>query len=113
MKKVGESGQALAAVVQGFDDFTEENDPHGEHDFGKFSFLNVELFWKIDQYNTTYDRRIRRPGRSGENSPCVADHADARVLNSTRCLQVPGIFYVARNGSQVQRYIYSDKVFVG
>lgn len=51
----GKGGQTLAETVQEFDDFTEENDPHGEHDFGKFSFLDADLFWKIDQYNTTYD----------------------------------------------------------
>ena len=55
LEKAGESGQGLAAAVQIFDDFTEENDPNGEHDFGKFSFLDAELFWKIDQYNTAYD----------------------------------------------------------
>ena len=51
----GESFEALASVVHDFDDFTEDNDPHSEHDFGKFSFREAELFWKIDQYNTTYD----------------------------------------------------------
>ena len=55
LEEAGESGRDLAAAVQNFDDFTEENDPYGEHDFGKLSFLDAELFWKIDQYNTTYD----------------------------------------------------------
>jgi len=55
LEETEESGQALAAAVQNFNDFSEENDPYGEHDFGKFSFLDAELFWKIDQYNTTYD----------------------------------------------------------
>lgn len=55
LEEKGESENALAAVVQNFDEFTEENDPYSEHDFGKFSFLGAELFWKIDQYNTTYD----------------------------------------------------------
>ena len=49
------SFEALASVVQDFDNFCEDNDPHGEHDFGKIKFLDAELFWKIDQYNTTYD----------------------------------------------------------
>ena len=55
LEKAGESGQALAAAVQDFDDFATEIDPYGEHDFGKFRFLDAELFWKIDPYNTTYD----------------------------------------------------------
>ena len=33
-----------------FADFTEDNDPHGEHDFGAFTLDGAELFWKIDLY---------------------------------------------------------------
>lgn len=55
LEEAGESGQALASVVQAYDDFTKETDPYGEHDFGKFTFLDADLYWKTDQYNTTYD----------------------------------------------------------
>ena len=30
-----------------FDDFSEENDPHGEHDFGSFELCGRKFFWKI------------------------------------------------------------------
>lgn len=34
-----------------FKTFTEDNDPHGEHDFGAFDQPNVgKIFWKIDYY---------------------------------------------------------------
>lgn len=46
---------SLATAVQEFDEFTEDNDPHDEHDFGKFCFADADMFWKIDQYNSTYD----------------------------------------------------------
>lgn len=36
--------------VLAFDDFTEDNDPHGEHDFGAFDFKGQRIFWKIDCY---------------------------------------------------------------
>lgn len=37
--------------VSNFDSFTEENDPHGEHDFGAFDVNGVgKIFWKIDYY---------------------------------------------------------------
>lgn len=36
------------AVVQRFDEFTQDNDPHGEHDFGAFELAGEQLFWKID-----------------------------------------------------------------
>ena len=43
----------LAAVVQrvvAFNDFTEDNDPYGEHDFGSFEFDGQTINWKIDYY---------------------------------------------------------------
>lgn len=40
----------IAEQVQTFCDFTRDNDPHGEHDFGAFSIENRKVFWKIDYY---------------------------------------------------------------
>ncbi len=42
--------QAIRAV-RGFDRFTQDNDPHGEHDFGSFDLAGQRLFWKIDYYD--------------------------------------------------------------
>ena len=42
--------QALA-LVRRFDAFTEDNDPHGEHDFGSIDHKGEKLFWKIDYYD--------------------------------------------------------------
>jgi hypothetical protein len=36
--------------VESFDSFTEDNDPHGEHDFGAFEHEGQRIFWKIDYY---------------------------------------------------------------
>ena len=38
----------LMKQVQAFDNFTEDNDPYGEHDFGAINFKNDTYFWKID-----------------------------------------------------------------
>jgi hypothetical protein len=38
-------------AVRDFSDFTERNDPYGEHDFGRFTLDGVELNWKIDYYD--------------------------------------------------------------
>ena len=38
-------------LVRIFDDFSEDNDPHGEHDFGSFELANFTFFWKIDYYD--------------------------------------------------------------
>lgn len=42
--------QAVAAV-SAFSDFSEDNDPHGERDFGAFEIGGQRLFWKIDYYD--------------------------------------------------------------
>ena len=39
--------------VETFDAFTEDNDPHGEHDFGAFEHNGERIFWKIDYYDRT------------------------------------------------------------
>ena len=43
--------QVILAKVQNFDDFTEANDPYGEHDFGKIIHNGDKVFWKIDYYD--------------------------------------------------------------
>jgi hypothetical protein len=40
--------------VRTFDAFTEDNDPHGEHDFGALDIPHIgKVFWKIDYYDPT------------------------------------------------------------
>lgn len=40
--------------VREFKDFTPNNDPHGEHDFGKFELNLKEILWKVDYYDLDY-----------------------------------------------------------
>lgn len=55
---VTQAAQSLAAsdrriliqAVQTFDDFTGDNDPYGEHDFGLIKLFGTTWFWKIDYY---------------------------------------------------------------
>lgn len=44
----------IVRAVQKFKDFSPENDPYGEHDFGKISVAGGEYFWKIDYYDHDY-----------------------------------------------------------
>jgi hypothetical protein len=46
----GELAQVLERV-RTFDDFTKDNDPHGEHDFGNFIVGEVTYFFKVDYYS--------------------------------------------------------------
>jgi Protein of unknown function (DUF3768) len=43
----------LLERVRTFDAFTEDNDPHAEHDFGSIEFLGRKFFWKLDYYDPT------------------------------------------------------------
>src|SRR5271170_5883527 len=44
---------SLLRKVRAFAAFTEDNDPHGEHDFGAVEHDGVRCFWKIDYYDRT------------------------------------------------------------
>ena len=46
-----EQRRTLLAKVRAFDAFTDDNDPHGEHDFGAIDEGGVRCFWKIDYYD--------------------------------------------------------------
>jgi hypothetical protein len=46
---------AILAKVIAVDAFTEDNDPHGEHDFGAFDHAGHRIFWKIDYYDQSLD----------------------------------------------------------
>jgi hypothetical protein len=43
---------ALRRVAE-FSEFSEDNDPHSEHDFGSFALESRTFFWKIDYYGLT------------------------------------------------------------
>ncbi len=41
---------SLLDEVRCFEDFNEDNDPHGEHDFGRIDFKGESHLFKIDDY---------------------------------------------------------------
>src|SRR4249919_3745112 len=44
-----------------FDEFNEDNDPHGEHDFGSFELCGRKFFWKIDYYDHAMEHGSEDP----------------------------------------------------
>lgn len=56
---VAELPKAITAkaleLVATYDKFSEDNDPHGEHDFGSFELVGRTFFWKIDYYDALCD----------------------------------------------------------
>ena len=50
----GLGDEMVARVVQavrGFDAFTADNDPHGEHDCATMQVEGTDIIWKIDYYD--------------------------------------------------------------
>jgi len=45
--------RAVIDAVRGFDTFSPDNDPHGEHDCAELSVGDASFIWKIDYYELT------------------------------------------------------------
>src|ERR1700678_2326458 len=43
--------RSLLQKIRSFDAFSEDNDPHHEHDFGAVDEVGVRCFWKIHYYD--------------------------------------------------------------
>ena len=62
---------AVFDLIKACDDFTPDNDPYGEHDFGSFYWGEHQIFWKFDYFDLDYTM----------HSPDPADETvTARVL---------------------------------
>jgi hypothetical protein len=57
-----ETQAELLMAVRGFTDFSPENDPYEEHDFGAVACRGERYFWKIDCYDL--DLRYASPDPS-------------------------------------------------
>lgn len=56
---------ALVRVSE-FKDFDASNDPHEEHDFGKFELCSRTFFWKIDYYDASGEFGSEDPADPGQ-----------------------------------------------
>jgi hypothetical protein len=48
------TANALVEVTR-FDQFSPDNDPHGEHDFGSFEMVGRTFFWKIEYFDASME----------------------------------------------------------
>ncbi len=56
-----EGTEDVAPFIRDYSDFTEDNDPHGERDFGSFVYGDKKCFWKIDYYDPTQTMHSEDP----------------------------------------------------
>ena len=61
-----EDQASILAKVRDFSDFTEENDPYGEHDFGLLEHQDQKIFWKIDYYAPDMNSGSEDPADLGQ-----------------------------------------------
>jgi hypothetical protein len=59
---------AIYVNVQTYSDFTDNNDPHGEHDFGIFEFAGEKCFWKIDYYDKSMEAGSEDPADTAKTT---------------------------------------------
>ena len=51
-----EKANEVFVAVRDYTDFSEDNDPYGEHDFGSLKVADQKVFWKIDYYDENLER---------------------------------------------------------
>ena len=51
----------LLGLLQTYDDFSEGDDPYGEHDFGAIMMGGQKYFWKIDYYDNACEMHSPDP----------------------------------------------------
>ena len=56
-----EAQSAIREKVETFNDFTPDNDPYGEHDFGSFEHDDEKIIWKIDYYDKNLEYGSQDP----------------------------------------------------
>lgn len=44
----------IVSLVQNFNDFTPDNNPYFENDFGTFDYKGEKILWKIDYYDLNH-----------------------------------------------------------
>ena len=62
-------------AIQKFDNFTKDNDPYGEHDFGEIIIDNQKVWFKIDYYGLDL-----QSGSSDPSNPAVTKRVLAIFL---------------------------------
>ena len=51
----------IVSLVQNFDNFTPDNNPYSENDFGSFDYKGEKILWKIDYYDLNHKYMSENP----------------------------------------------------
>ena len=61
----GEFAVAAVKAVREFDNFSNDSDPWGEHDFGAVEIEGEKVFWKLDYYTSDLTAGSENPANEG------------------------------------------------
>lgn len=50
-----EDREELIGLIRNFNDFNEDNDPYGHHDFGMIEMKGQKYYFKIDYYDDSWE----------------------------------------------------------
>jgi hypothetical protein len=73
---------AIREKVERFDNFTPDNDPHGEHDFGALTHQGDKVFWKIDYYDKTLTKGSEDPADPKQTARVLTIMLASEIKNS-------------------------------
>lgn len=73
-KKGGEFAVSAVKAVREFDEFSDDNDPWGEHDFGALELGNEKVFFKLDYYDPSLQKGSDNPANEGST------HRDLTIM---------------------------------
>ena len=59
---------AVLDKVRRFDQFTQDNDPYGEHDFGMIEHQGQKFFWKFDYYDRNMEFGSPEPSNAQQTT---------------------------------------------
>ena len=65
----------IISLVQNFDNFTPDNNPYAENDFGSFDYKGNKIFFKIDYYDLNYEFMSKNPA-----NPDITNHVLSIML---------------------------------
>ncbi len=61
----GEFALEAIKAVREFDQFSKDNDPWGEHDFGAVEIEGEKVFFKLDYYDLSLEQGSENPANEG------------------------------------------------
>ena len=75
--KTHEEIAEIMLKIRHFNNFTPDNDPYTEHDFGSFDYKGEKIFWKIDYYDKNYQYLSEDP-----SNPAITNRVMTVMLAS-------------------------------